>query len=62
MIGNAKGVVAVVVSIIFFRNPVNTYSIMGYGITVCGVWLYSQVLLEECGCGGGGWCMLSEWG
>ncbi len=43
VLGNAKGVVAVIVSVLYFRNPVNTYSILGYAITVAGVVLYSQV-------------------
>ena len=38
-----KGVVAVVASILWFRNPVNVASMMGYGITVSGVVAYSQV-------------------
>ena len=43
VLGNAKGVVAVIVSVLYFRNPVNVYSVFGYFITVCGVVLYSQV-------------------
>lgn len=42
VLGNAKGVVAVVISILYFRNPVNVYSVLGYAITVTGVVLYSQ--------------------
>lgn len=42
VLGNAKGVVAVIVSIMYFRNPVNAYSVLGYSITVAGVVLYSQ--------------------
>ncbi len=42
MLGNVKGVVAVVASILWFRNPVNVASMMGYGITVSGVVAYSQ--------------------
>lgn len=42
VLGNAKGVVAVVVSVLCFRNPVTLYSMLGYGITVAGVVLYSQ--------------------
>ena len=54
VLGNVKGVVAVVASILWFRNPVNVASMMGYGITVAGVVAYSQV----CGVGlgsGKGW-------
>ena len=43
VLGNAKGVVAVVISLLYFRNPVNAYSVIGYAITVTGVVLYSQV-------------------
>ena len=43
VLGNVKGVVAVVASILWFRNPVNVASMMGYGITVAGVVAYSQV-------------------
>jgi hypothetical protein len=42
VLGNAKGVVAVVVSLLYFRNPVNFYSVFGYAITVTGVVMYSQ--------------------
>ena len=42
VLGNVKGVVAVVASILWFRNPVNVASMMGYGITVSGVVAYSQ--------------------
>ena len=43
MLGNAKGVVAVVLSLLYFRNPVNFYSVFGYAVTVTGVVMYSQV-------------------
>ncbi len=42
VLGNAKGVVAVVVSVLCFRNPVTVYSMLGYGVTVGGVVLYSR--------------------
>lgn len=42
VLGNAKGVVAVVISVLCFRNPVTFYSMLGYAITVGGVILYSQ--------------------
>ncbi|CAI7790518.1 unnamed protein product, partial [Closterium sp. NIES-54] len=42
VLGNAKGAVAVVVSIIIFRNPVTLLGMIGYGITVAGVVLYSE--------------------
>lgn len=42
MLGNAKGAVAVVVSILIFRNPVSVTGMMGYGLTVFGVILYSE--------------------
>lgn len=42
VLGNAKGVVAVIVSVLCFRNPVTVYSMLGYAITVGGVILYSH--------------------
>ncbi|EPS66893.1 plastidic phosphate translocator-like protein2, partial [Genlisea aurea] len=42
VLGNAKGAVAVVVSILIFRNPVTVTGIFGYSITVTGVVLYSE--------------------
>ncbi len=43
MLGNAKGVVAVILSLLYFRNPVNFYSVFGYTVTMTGVIMYSQV-------------------
>ena len=40
VLGNGKGVAAVVVSVMVFRNPVTFASIIGYLITVSGVMLY----------------------
>ncbi|CAI5504152.1 unnamed protein product [Closterium sp. Naga37s-1] len=37
VLGNAKGAVAVVVSILLFRNPVTVVGMIGYSITVIGV-------------------------
>ncbi|KAM7491954.1 hypothetical protein LguiA_034875 [Lonicera macranthoides] len=42
VLGNAKGAVAVVVSILIFRNPVSVTGMLGYAVTVCGVILYSE--------------------
>lgn len=42
VLGNAKGAVAVVVSILIFRNPVSVIGMLGYGLTVFGVILYSE--------------------
>lgn len=42
VLGNAKGAVAVVISILIFRNPVTMTGMFGYGITVFGVILYSE--------------------
>jgi hypothetical protein len=36
VLGNAKGAVAVVVSILLFRNPVSSTGMIGYTITVFG--------------------------
>lgn len=42
VLGNAKGAVAVVVSILLFRNPVTMVGMIGYGVTVAGVIAYSE--------------------
>ncbi|AED90929.1 putative sugar phosphate transporter domain-containing protein [Arabidopsis thaliana] len=42
VLGNAKGAVAVVVSILIFKNPVSVTGMLGYSLTVCGVILYSE--------------------
>ncbi|KAJ7566755.1 hypothetical protein O6H91_02G116900 [Diphasiastrum complanatum] len=42
VLGNAKGAVAVVVSILLFRNPVSVTGMLGYGLTVFGVVLYGE--------------------
>ena len=42
MLGNGKGVVAVVISVLWFQNPVSLYGLAGYGVTVSGVIAYSQ--------------------
>ncbi|KAK8956487.1 putative sugar phosphate/phosphate translocator [Platanthera guangdongensis] len=42
VLGNAKGAVAVVISILIFRNPVSVTGMLGYSLTVVGVILYSE--------------------
>ncbi len=42
VLGNAKGAVAVVVSILLFRNPISVVGMVGYSLTVFGVFLYSE--------------------
>jgi drug/metabolite transporter (DMT)-like permease len=42
VLGNAKGAVAVVVSIFLFRNPVSPVGMFGYSITIMGVVAYSE--------------------
>lgn len=42
VLGNAKGAVAVVISILLFRNPVTVMGIGGYTITVMGVAAYGE--------------------
>ncbi|WCJ20368.1 Nucleotide-sugar transporter family protein [Euphorbia peplus] len=42
VLGNAKGAVAVVLSILIFRNPVSVTGMFGYSITVTGVILYNE--------------------
>ncbi|XP_023731561.1 UDP-URONIC ACID TRANSPORTER 1 [Lactuca sativa] len=42
VLGNAKGAVAVVISILIFRNPVTPLGIAGYSLTVMGVIAYGE--------------------
>ncbi|CAL5422665.1 unnamed protein product [Camellia sinensis] len=42
VLGNAKGAVAVVISILIFKNPISATGMMGYLLTVIGVVLYSE--------------------
>lgn len=42
VLGQAKGVVASVISVLYFHNPVNTSTVLGYAITVSGVVAYSR--------------------
>ncbi|CAF1696459.1 unnamed protein product [Brassica oleracea var. botrytis] len=42
VLGNAKGAVAVVISILIFKNPVSVTGMLGYALTVCGVIFYSE--------------------
>lgn len=42
VLGNAKGAVAVVISILLFRNPVTFVGIAGYTMTVLGVIAYGE--------------------
>ncbi|XP_074575632.1 putative sugar phosphate/phosphate translocator At3g11320 [Curcuma longa] len=42
VLGNAKGAVAVVISILIFKNPVSFTGMAGYTLTVIGVILYSE--------------------
>ncbi|CAN1297448.1 hypothetical protein LINPERPRIM_LOCUS23459 [Linum perenne] len=42
VLGNAKGDVAVMISILIFRNPVSVTGMLGYDLTVFGVILYSE--------------------
>lgn len=42
MLGNAKGVVAAAVSVQVFGNEVTLQGMLGYGVTVAGVFAYSE--------------------
>ncbi|KAK8628953.1 hypothetical protein V6N13_077814 [Hibiscus sabdariffa] len=42
VLGNAKGAVAVVISIMIFKNPVSVTGMLGYSLTVAGVVLYTE--------------------
>ena len=43
VLGNFKGVLCAVISIVIFRNPVTVQSIGGYCLTTAGVFLYSYL-------------------
>uniref|UniRef100_A0A7N0UQG8 Sugar phosphate transporter domain-containing protein n=1 Tax=Kalanchoe fedtschenkoi TaxID=63787 RepID=A0A7N0UQG8_KALFE len=42
VLGNGKAAVAAFVSVLIFRNPVNVMGMVGFGVTVSGVVLYSE--------------------
>ena len=42
VLGNAKGVIAAIVSVFIFHNPVTVLGWLGYGVTMCGVIAYSE--------------------
>nr|ACJ85183.1 unknown [Medicago truncatula] len=42
VLGNAKGAVAVVISILLFQNPVTFIGVAGYSVTVMGVIAYGE--------------------
>jgi len=42
VLGNAKGAVAVVISILLFQNPVTFIGMAGYSVTVMGVIAYGE--------------------
>lgn len=42
VLGNAKGGVAAIVSVLVFRNPVSWAACMGYAVATGGVYLYSR--------------------
>ncbi len=48
VLGNGKGVVAVIISVLWFQNPVSLYGLAGYGVTVSGVIAYSQACPSVC--------------
>ena len=48
VLGNAKGVVAAIVSVALFKNPVSFVGCAGYLLTVAGVVGYSQVMQAFC--------------
>lgn len=48
VLGNAKGVIAAVVSVMVFANPVTWRGVVGYAVTIFGVLLYSEVSSNAC--------------
>lgn len=51
VLGNAKGVIAAGVSVLLFKNQLTSLGVLGYAITVCGVFAYSEVRLNVIPCG-----------
>lgn len=49
VLGNAKGVLAAGISVLIFKNSVSGLGMLGYGITVSGVCLYSEVKRRQRG-------------
>lgn len=49
VLGNAKGAVAVVVSVLVFRNPVSLTGMLGYSVCVAGCFAYSEVRVLTAG-------------
>mmetsp|Transcript_39571 Transcript_39571/g.75786 ORF Transcript_39571/g.75786 Transcript_39571/m.75786 type:complete len:320 (-) Transcript_39571:123-1082(-) len=47
VLGNAKGVVAAVISVIIFKNPVTAVGAFGYVITIIGTALYTWAKVSE---------------
>lgn len=42
VLGNAKGVIAAIIAVFVFHNPVTVFGWLGYGITMVGVVAYSE--------------------
>jgi hypothetical protein len=42
VLGNAKGAVAALLSVMIFRNPVTFLGCLGFGVTIAGVVAYSE--------------------
>ena len=42
VLGQAKGVIAAIISVWVFANPVTVTGMTGYATTICGVMLYSE--------------------
>ena len=47
VLGNAKGIVATIVSILVFQNPVTATGMAGYSITIFGCILYNEARKRE---------------
>ncbi|KAK7256859.1 hypothetical protein RIF29_30399 [Crotalaria pallida] len=47
VLGNAKGAVAVVVSILIFKNPISIEGMLGYVLTVTGVIMYGETKKKD---------------
>ena len=47
VLGNAKGVVAAIISVMIFKNEVTALGALGYAITVAGTGLYTWVKAME---------------
>lgn len=49
VLGNAKSVLAVVISVMLFHNPVSAIGMIGYCVSLLGIYLYSDAKSRSSG-------------